>query len=425
MKNIAFQWFALFMIVITSFGVDAQKEILFSVEDLDVTTDEFRYVFEKNNNSIANETDIKEYLDLYKNFKLKVKAAYDKKMDTLAHLNDELNVYRRKLSKSYLLDKQLQEKVAQKIYERKQHEIKIAHIVLTADTEGELGAAEDKLSDLKTKAELDFVAIAKNYSEDPGTRDEGGVIGYLSSPFAKGFEEVEDLAYGLKVGQVGGPVKSEMGIHLIKVIDRRPALGEMELSHIFVRNQKQGSESYEKEKQRKREKIEKAYEALTQGTSFKNATLKFSEDDKTKYNNGYLGYKEPNTYKEDIEEVVFQLDKSGDFTKPLESDLGWHIFMRGNQKKPQDRSYEESRAEILSELKYTNRLDHAQSALISQIKQDAPFVETSDWISKFRATIPQNFARYDWKSPDINENPDTLFRFGNSNYKTQNDFIKY
>jgi len=270
MKNIAFQWFALFMIVITSFGVDAQKEILFSVEDLDVTTDEFRYVFEKNNNSIANETDIKEYLDLYKNFKLKVKAAYDKKMDTLAHLNDELNVYRRQLSKSYLLDKQLQEKVAQKIYERKQHEIKIAHIVLTADTEGELGAAEDKLSDLKTKAELDFVAIAKNYSEDPGTRDEGGVIGYLSSPFAKGFEEVEDLAYGLKVGQVGGPVKSEMGIHLIKVIDRRPALGEMELSHIFVRNPKPGSESYEKEKQRKREKIEKAYEALTQGTSFKN-----------------------------------------------------------------------------------------------------------------------------------------------------------
>jgi len=424
MKKYCIQLSVFLFTILIPFGILAQTEVLFSVDDLEVTTEEFKYVFEKNNSTKATETDIKEYLRLYKNFKLKVKAALDQQMDTLPHLKEELNTYRRQLSKNYLLDKQLQENVARETFERQQYEIKLAHIVLIAESEEQEKVAREKLVQIKENAENEFAALAAQYSDDPGTKENGGVIGYLSAPFAKGFEKVEDLAYQLDTGQVGGPVNSDMGVHLIKVLDRRPALGRIQLSHIFVRKPKPNSPNQERERDRKIEKIEQAHESLEAGTSFKHATLKYSEDDKTKYNDGYLGYIEPNTYEEHIEEAVFALEEHGDYTQPIESSLGWHIYMRGDRIRPQDRSYEDVRAEILSELKYTHRLDIAQASLIEQIKDEAPFKETSKWIKEFRSNLPTNFTRYDWETPQF-QDIDTLFQFGTSLYKTRNDFIQY
>lgn len=424
MKKYCIQLSVFLFAILIPMGIVAQNEILFSVDDLEVTSEEFKYVFEKNNSSTPTESDIKEYLNLYKKFKLKVKAALDQRMDTLPHLKEELNNYRRQLSKNYLLDKQLQENVARETFERQQYDIKVAHVVLVAETAEEEKAAREKLADLKKSAENDFAEVAAKYSDDTGTKENSGIIGFLSAPFAKGFEKVEDLAYQLEIGQVGGPVQSDMGIHLVKVLDRRPARGRIQLSHIFVRKPKPNSPNQEKEKERKLEKIEKAHEALETGTSFKHATLKFSEDDRTKYNDGYLGYIEPNTYEEHIEEAVYALEESGDYTRPIESSLGWHIYMRGDRVRPQDRSYEDARSKILSELKYTNRLDIAQSSLIEQIKEEAPFKETSTWVNDFRSELPANFTRYDWEMPQFKES-DTLFRFGTTLYKTRSDFIQY
>ncbi|NBB89132.1 MAG: hypothetical protein GVX96_05050, partial [Bacteroidetes bacterium] len=221
-KELIFLCFQL--VALSPFFSLAQNEVLFSVDDLNVTADEFAYVFKKNNANKHSKEDILEYLDLYKKFKLKVKAALDKKMDTIPHLKEELNTYRRQLSKNYLLDKQLQEKVIRETFERKKTEIKIAHIVLIADAQEEVERAKEKLSELKNDPNLNFRDAAMKYSKDSGTKEKGGVIGYLSAPFAKGFEEVENLAYSLDEGKIGGPALSDMGVHLIKVLDRRPAL---------------------------------------------------------------------------------------------------------------------------------------------------------------------------------------------------------
>lgn len=421
-KELIFLFFQL--AAMSPFFLFAQNEVLFSVDDLNVTADEFAYVFKKNNANKHSKEDILEYLDLYKKFKLKVKAALDKKMDTIPHLKEELNTYRRQLSKNYLLDKQLQEKVIRETFERKKTEIKLAHIVFIADTREEIERAKEKLSKLKNDPELNFQDAAMKYSEDSGTKEKGGVIGYLSAPFAKGFEEVENLAYSLDEGKIGGPVLSDMGVHLIKVIDRRPALGKIELSHIFVRKPKPTANNRDKEIERKKKKIQNAYSSLQNGMSFKNATLKYSEDDKTKYNDGYLGFIETNTYENQIEEAVYSLEKFGDYTEPIESSLGWHVYMRGDRIKPQDRSYEEAKIEILSELKNTRHLDVAKASLINQIKSEAPYEKLSEWPGQFRQSIKPNFTRYDWEIP-APKKPDTLFRFGSKVYKTQIDFIRY
>jgi peptidyl-prolyl cis-trans isomerase C len=65
----------------------------------------------------------------------------------------------------------------------------------------------------------DFAKLAEAYSKDPGSKADGGKLGY----FTKGqmVKEFEDAAFALKKGEVSKPVKSKFGWHVIKIEDRR------------------------------------------------------------------------------------------------------------------------------------------------------------------------------------------------------------
>jgi peptidyl-prolyl cis-trans isomerase D len=67
----------------------------------------------------------------------------------------------------------------------------------------------------------DFAELAKKYSEDPGSKDNGGDLGW----FARGrmVKEFEDAVFGHKPGDIVGPVKSQFGYHVIKVEGYQPA----------------------------------------------------------------------------------------------------------------------------------------------------------------------------------------------------------
>jgi len=66
----------------------------------------------------------------------------------------------------------------------------------------------------------DFAELAKAKSEDPGSKDKGGDLGY----FGKGAMDpaFEKAAFSLKIGETSAPVKSSFGYHIIRVEDRKP-----------------------------------------------------------------------------------------------------------------------------------------------------------------------------------------------------------
>lgn len=80
---------------------------------------------------------------------------------------------------------------------------------------------EEQAKDLKKKVSEggDFAALAKEHSKDPGTKDDGGMLGYFST--GQMVPAFEQAAFALQKGQVSEPVKSQFGWHLIKLEDRR------------------------------------------------------------------------------------------------------------------------------------------------------------------------------------------------------------
>jgi peptidyl-prolyl cis-trans isomerase D len=79
-----------------------------------------------------------------------------------------------------------------------------------------------KINEIKKRAEKeDFAKLAKEFSEDRGSKDSGGDLGFFSK--GKMVPEFQDAAEQQKIGVVGEPVKSTYGYHLIKVIEKRAA----------------------------------------------------------------------------------------------------------------------------------------------------------------------------------------------------------
>ena len=90
-----------------------------------------------------------------------------------------------------------------------------------------LARAESVLVQLRRGA--DFETLARRYSEDPGSRDQGGDLGW----FRRGtmVDAFERVAFNLRPGDISDPVESPFGYHLIKVERVQP--GEIKARHIL------------------------------------------------------------------------------------------------------------------------------------------------------------------------------------------------
>ncbi len=98
----------------------------------------------------------------------------------------------------------------------------VRHILLMTQgkTEAEKAAAKAKIEDLlaQAKAGADFAELAKTYSEDPGSKANGGL--YENFPRGQMVKPFEDAAFSVPVGELSGVVETTYGYHILKVVGR-------------------------------------------------------------------------------------------------------------------------------------------------------------------------------------------------------------
>ncbi|MBC7862325.1 MAG: peptidylprolyl isomerase, partial [Bacteroidia bacterium] len=197
--------------------------VLMTIDGKPITKSEFESVFFKNNPSrtISDPKAVEEYVDLFINFKLKVKEAEEMGLDTVKTFVTELGGYRRQLSGPYLTDKNVNEKLVNEAYDRMKTEIHASHILVRL-TEDALPKdtldAYNKIISFRNRALKgeDFGKLARESADkgDPSAKDNAGDLGFFSS-FSMVYT-FESAAYATKAGEISLPVRTRFGYHIIK-----------------------------------------------------------------------------------------------------------------------------------------------------------------------------------------------------------------
>ncbi len=410
------------LLVSTTYSL-GQGETLFEVDGYPVTQDEFEYIYKKNNSKDADYTkqSLEEYYELYKKFKLKVRKARDLGLDTLPRLKKELQGYRDQLSKSYLVDKEISNNLLQEAFKRQQHDIRMSHILVTLSPkakEGEVAAAMMKAKDIKKQIDggMSFEDAAKQYSADKSSAINGGDIGYYTAMLPEGFYELENALYTTSVGKISDVVRSKVGLHIIKVTDKRDAWGQIEAAHLLIRKKVAGKENPNAKSQ-----ADSLYQELQNGETFRELVRKYSDDNTTKSKGGNLGYFGINKYDKAFEKVAFELEKDGDFSAPIETKVGWHIIKRLSKRDISD--YDDAKKRLTAKLNQAKRYDIARKALIESIKINGNYQLDEKVFSAFVKNLDQSFYTYQWKPYQFEDV--RLFSFDNGISSSLREFADY
>lgn len=116
------------------------------------------------------------------------------------------------IQKAALKDVKISDAELKQAYDNVKPEIKARHILV-----------KDEKTALDVKKQLDagakFEDLAKKYSQDPGSAQKGGDLGWFGP--GKMLPEFENAAYALKINEISAPVKSQYGYHIIQLTDKK------------------------------------------------------------------------------------------------------------------------------------------------------------------------------------------------------------
>lgn len=394
----------LLFLILTGFSVQAfsqtkknkQPVPLITVNKQPVYTDEFVYLYKKNHQNRPEEfteSKISEYINLFTNFKLKVAEARALGMDTTKKFTKEFKTYREDLKKPYRAEPDVVDQLAKEIYQNLTQEVRASHILIGLKDDAfpsDTLTAYQKMADIRKRilAGEDFEKLARELSEDPSAKYNGGDLGYFTAmqmvyPF-------ERAAYQTNVGQLSPIVRTRFGYHLIKVIDKKPARGEVEVSHILLRaeNDKNG---------KVKNTILEIYEQLKAGRAWNDLCKEYSEDASTKDVGGKLrpfGVGALASVPE-FERMAFSLKNPGDISDPFQSAIGWHLIRL--EKKIPLPPYAELEASLKKRVARDERLQISQQALNAKRKKDMGFVEVEEVKREFFALADSSFNKGKWK----------------------------
>lgn len=362
--------FAFSVVALGTWGQTA-KDIILTVEDEQVTREDFESIFRKNNrDSVITKDALDDYMELFINFKLKVREAKELGLDTASSFKKELAGYRKQLARPYLIDTELLDELIQEAYQRKQEEIRASHILIKVgpnDPPSDTLRAYERIMRLRERimngTDFSMVARSKDGSEDPSAKDNAGDLGFFTA-----FQMVypfEEAAYNLEIGEVSMPVRTRYGYHLVKVTDRRQARGEVLASHIMIR---MGEKSNAEQMQKAEEKINEIHDLLKNGADFSELAVKYSEDASTAQKGGELPWFGTGKMVEEFENAAFDLTENGQISEPFRSPYGWHIVKRIDYKPIP--TFETVKGELKNKISRDSRSEMTKQSFLAKLRKE-------------------------------------------------------
>lgn len=404
--------------------------VVVTIEGEQVRASEFLYIYLKNNDKPSFEKDsLDNYMQLFINYKLKVKAAKDAQYDTIPRLKSELEQYRKQLSLPYLTDENKNEKLIEEAYQRTITEVRASHILIRLgedpspkDTVAAYGRCLNLRNRIMAGESFADVARGPMGSEDPSVTMNGGDLGYFTAlqmvyPF-------EDAAFKLSIGDVSMPIRTKFGYHLIYLADKRPSKGMIETAHILITT---SADAEVEELAQAEQKINEIYAKLQAGESFEDLAAKYSDDQSSKAKGGLLpifGSGAKQRMVPDFEAAAYALPIDGAYSKPFKTTFGYHIVKR-IQLIPVP-SYEALHRELKLRVERDIRAETTRASFIEDLKKSYNYTTNApQLIGIFSNTVGDEIFFGKWKGlKDHSHDADILFEF-KDNLVTIGEFEKY
>lgn len=206
--------------------------VVMTIAGKPVLRSEFAYLYNKNNTgNVIEKKSVKEYVPLFVDYKLKVQAAMDARLDTLKSFQKEFAGYRDQQIRPLMIDSSDVEAEARRIYENTRKRIdgdgglvKVAHIFIRVPQKAskvKQAACKERIDSLYQVLLNggDFGLLARQYSQDPHSAAHAGELGYITK--GQTFKEFEDQAFTIEVGKLSRPFLTPAGWHILKVEEKR------------------------------------------------------------------------------------------------------------------------------------------------------------------------------------------------------------
>lgn len=357
---------------------------------------EFERLLSKNkkDKERPTEAEVREYLELYQNFKMKVNEAKLIQLDTLNSFKSELAGYRKQLANPYLTDKKVTDDLIKEAYERMKMEVNASHILINCAENAspkDTLAAYNKINALRNrilKGEV-FDSVAAKSSEDPSAVRNNGNLGWFTSfqmiyPF-------ETQAYSTPKGQVSMPFRTRFGYHILKVNDKREARGEVKVQHIMLQTGPSAGSDVLTEAKLKADSV---YVKLMAGEKFETLVEQYSQDQGSKANGGNMNYfSSMSNYPEQFKETAFALNK-GDVSKPFQTDYGFHIIKIIDKRGVA--AFKDVEESIKTKVGRDSRAESSKLVVAQRIKRQNNYKEFAANLNEFNVSVDSTFLLSTW-----------------------------
>lgn len=366
--------------------------VLFRIDGDPVSVGEFEYIYNKNNfNNKADysEASLREYLDLFINFRLKVREAEARGLDKDPKLLSELKVYQEQLYNSFY-DREKLNPLVDEAIARSASDVSVSHIYVSLQpgaADSTVAAAEAKINEAWEALEggADWNTVTAAYSEDQYTRENGGELGWYTA-LQIAYYPLENAAWKTPPGSYSRPVRTGLGFHIVRVNDRRPARGLVRVAIIKL-NKKQGDAAFN---QQVAAQIDQIANELAGGKAWGDMVSAYSQDPSTRENGGEMEWFGISKYDPVFEEAAFSLDEPGQISEPVETSNAWYILKLVDRKRGEEQEFD--RDVMARKVKQSDRYTEQRREHVAAILSEYGFELLEPGYSEYRAFAESEFA---------------------------------
>lgn len=198
--------------------------------------------------------------------------------------------------------------------------------------------AEEVYDELK--AGLSFEEAVRRYSDDSRSAEQGGMLGRFA-PGDLGDRSFEQAAFENPIGTVSEPIRTNLGYHLMEVVDRDPSGAWCQVRHILI-----GVMPSRSDEQRTRERMMRIRDEIVSGRlDFATAVSRYSDDPPSRGMGGDVGWLPIDNFLGETRAVVESL-RMGEVSDVAAVEGGFHIFKLIGEQAETDYNFEEIRGEL-------------------------------------------------------------------------------